>query len=87
VACSERLAVVPRSDGSIDGVETEAVAQLRNGLELPSGMPDDVARQEQELDLQIELGRALFATKGYAAPEAGEAFARARQQVAGRLRR
>jgi class 3 adenylate cyclase/tetratricopeptide (TPR) repeat protein len=58
---------------------TEAVAQLREGLDLLSRMPDDVARQERELDLQIELGRALFATKGYAAPEAGEAFARARQ--------
>ena len=58
---------------------TEAVAQLRKGLDLLSGTPDDAARQERELDLQIELGRALFATKGYAAPEAGEAFARARQ--------
>ena len=44
-----------------------------------SGMPDDVTRHEQELGLQIELGHALFATKGYAAPESGEAFARARQ--------
>jgi predicted ATPase len=58
---------------------TEAVAQLRKGLDLLSRMPDDGARQERELDQQIELGRALFATKGYAAPEAGEAFARARQ--------
>jgi class 3 adenylate cyclase/predicted ATPase len=57
----------------------EAVAQFRKGLDLLFRMPDDVARQERELDLQIELGRALFATKGYAAPEAGEAFARARQ--------
>ena len=57
---------------------TEAVAQLRKGLDLLSRMPDDAARQERELDLQIELGHALFATKGYAAPEAGEAFARAR---------
>jgi tetratricopeptide (TPR) repeat protein len=58
---------------------TEAVAQLRKGLDLLSRTPDDAARQERELDLQIELGRALFATKGYGAPEAGEAFARARQ--------
>ena len=58
---------------------TEAVAQFRRGLYLLSGMPDDAARHERELDLQIELGHALFATKGYAAPEAGEAFARARQ--------
>ena len=58
---------------------TEAVAQLRKGLDLLSGMPDDVARLEWEIDLQIKLGQALSATKGYAAPEAGEAFARAHQ--------
>ena len=58
---------------------TEAVAQFRRGLCLLSGMPDDVTRHEQELGLQIELGHALFATNGYAAPESGEAFARARQ--------
>jgi hypothetical protein len=45
------------------------------GLDLLPRMPDDVARQERELELQIELGRALFATT----PESGEAFARARQ--------
>ena len=43
---------------------TEAVAQLRKGLDLLSGMPDGAARQEQELDLQITLGHALIATKG-----------------------
>ncbi len=57
----------------------EAVAQFRRGLRLLSGMPDDVTRHEQELGLQIELGHALFATKGYGAPEPGEAFARARE--------
>ena len=56
---------------------TEAVAQLRKGLDLLSGMPDDAAHREREIDLQIKLGHALSATKGYAAPEAGEAFARA----------
>jgi predicted ATPase len=58
---------------------TEAVAQLRKGLDLLSSVPDSTARQEQELDLQIALGNALIATKGYAAPESGEAFGRARQ--------
>ena len=58
---------------------TEAVARFRRGLRLLSRMPDDVTRHEQELGLQIELGHALFATKGYAAPESGEAFARARR--------
>ena len=58
---------------------TEGVAQLQKGLDLLSGMPDDAARLEREIDLQIKLGQALSATKGYAAPEAGEAFARAHE--------
>jgi hypothetical protein len=57
----------------------EAVAQLRKGLDLLPSIPDGTARQEQELDLQITLGPALMAAKGLAAPEPGEAFARARQ--------
>src|SRR5262249_8907776 len=57
----------------------EAVAQLRKGLDLLSSVPNNTARQEQELDLQIALGNALIATKGYAAPESGEAFVRARE--------
>jgi predicted ATPase len=56
---------------------TEAVAQLRKGLELLSSI-DENARQEQELELQITLGHALMAAKGLAAAEPGEAFARAR---------
>jgi predicted ATPase len=58
---------------------TEAVAQLRKGLDLVSGVPNGAARQEQELNLQITLGQVLMATKGYSAPEPGEVFARARQ--------
>jgi tetratricopeptide (TPR) repeat protein len=58
---------------------TEAVAQLRKGLDLLSCAPDGAARQQQELDLQITLGHALMAAKGLAAPEPGEAFDRARQ--------
>jgi predicted ATPase len=58
---------------------TEAVAQLRKGLDLLFGVPDSAARQEQELDLQISLGHALLTTEGYSGPEPGEAFARARQ--------
>jgi len=41
---------------------TEGVAQLRKGLDLLSGMPDDAARLEREIDLQIKLGQALSAT-------------------------
>jgi predicted ATPase len=57
---------------------TEAVAQLRKGLDLLSSVLDGVARHELELDLQITLGQALMAAKGLAAPEAGEVLARAR---------
>ena len=61
------------------GMMTEAVAQLRKGLDILAGLPDEAARQEQELDLQIALGHALDTTKGLAAVEAGEAYARARR--------
>jgi tetratricopeptide (TPR) repeat protein len=61
------------------GTMTEAVAQLRKGLDILAGRPDGAVRQQQELDLQIALGHALDVTKGLAAFEAGEAYARARQ--------
>ena len=56
----------------------EAIAQLKKALELLTSLPDGVARQRQELELQIALGRALIAAQGYAAPEVGETYARAR---------
>ena len=56
----------------------EAVAQLRKGLDVLAGLPDDPWRQQQELDLQAALGAALSATKGFSAAEVGDTFARAR---------
>jgi class 3 adenylate cyclase/predicted ATPase len=61
------------------GTMTEAVAQLGKGLDILAGLPDDAARQALELDLQIALGHALDTTKGLAAVESGEAYARARR--------
>jgi len=58
---------------------TEAVAQLRKGLDLLSQLPEGVQRQQHELDLQVTIGQALMATRGFAAPEVGEACTRARQ--------
>jgi predicted ATPase len=58
---------------------TEAVAQLRKGLEIVSALPDGAARLERELDLQITLGQVFILAKGYAAPEPAEAYARAHQ--------
>jgi predicted ATPase len=57
---------------------TEAVAQLQRGLELLKSVPDNSARQKQELDLRMTLGQALIATKGWAFPALGEIYARAR---------
>jgi predicted ATPase len=55
----------------------EAVAQLQKGLVLLANLPETPWRQNQELSLQIALGSALIATKGYAAPEVGETYDRA----------
>jgi predicted ATPase len=64
----------------------EAIAHFTKGLELLKALPDAPERAQQELALQIALGSSLQATKGYSAPEVGNAFARAReicQQVEG----
>ena len=57
----------------------EAASQLTKALVLISELPQNLERERRELDLQTELGRALMITKGYAAPETGEAYARARR--------
>ncbi|WP_426441987.1 AAA family ATPase [Bradyrhizobium genosp. P] len=56
----------------------EAAAQLRKGLEALGGVQEGAVRQKQELDLQLALGLALMAMKGYSAPEVGETLGRAR---------
>jgi predicted ATPase len=57
----------------------EAVAQLMRGLEVLRSLPEGPERNRRELDLQVALGRALTATKGWAAPEVGSAYARGRE--------
>ena len=57
----------------------EAVAHLTKGLEVLTMLPGTPTRVQQELDMQIALGRAFTVTKGFAAPETGQAFARARE--------
>jgi class 3 adenylate cyclase/tetratricopeptide (TPR) repeat protein len=56
----------------------EAVAQLRKGLDVLTGVADGPWRRQQELELQIALGPALAFTKGYSAPDVAESIARAR---------
>jgi predicted ATPase len=57
----------------------EAIAHLTKGLELLKTLPDTSERAQQELTLQITLGQPLIATKGYAAPEVGVVYSRARE--------
>ncbi len=57
----------------------EAASHLRRGLELLASLPDTPERAGQELGLQIPLGTVLIASQGYATPEVGPIFARARE--------
>src|SRR5262249_61511899 len=57
----------------------EAIKHLTKGLELLYTLPDTRERARQELRLQSALGAPLIATKGYAAPEVGKAYTRARE--------
>ena len=63
--------------GTLPGdATTEAVAQLKKGLDLLTGLPDGPWRRQQELDLLIALRPALAATKGHSAADVGETLAR-----------
>jgi class 3 adenylate cyclase/predicted ATPase len=57
---------------------TEAVSQLRKGLELLANMPEESRSVQHELDLQIALARALMAASGYSAPVVADTLVRAR---------
>ncbi len=56
----------------------EAVALARRGLALLRGLPDTLERARRELPFQVTLGIQLQVVQGYAAPEAGRSYARAR---------
>jgi predicted ATPase/class 3 adenylate cyclase len=58
---------------------TEAAAQLQKGLDQLGLLPDNSERWQLEIEFLGTLGAALQAVKGYAAPETGRAFARARK--------
>jgi predicted ATPase len=55
----------------------EATLHFMRGLKLLTTLPDTLERAQQELVLQAALGEALMVTKGFAAPEAERAYARA----------
>ena len=55
----------------------EAATHFERGLELLTSLPEDRDSRELELGLQLGRGTALMAARGYAAPEAEAAYARA----------
>jgi tetratricopeptide (TPR) repeat protein len=57
----------------------EAIVHLKTGLALIETLSDGIERTQQELTIQLTLGRALMAMQGYAAPEVIQAYARARE--------
>jgi predicted ATPase len=57
----------------------EAIAHLAKAKELLGLLPEGPERLQQELELQLAIGTPLIATKGFAAPEVGAAYARARE--------
>src|SRR5262249_55611557 len=62
----------------------EAISHLTKGLEVLQTLPESPERTQHELRLHLPLGAALMASKGYAAPEVEQVYARARalcQQV------
>ena len=60
----------------------EAIQHFSEGVRVARLLPDPAARARKELDLQMALGPALMATRGYAAPECLEVFTRADTLVA-----
>ena len=57
----------------------EAIGHFTAGLKLLETLPNTPERTQQELALQMALGTSLMATKGVSAPEAEQAYARARE--------
>jgi predicted ATPase len=61
------------------GAVVEAAAQFQKGLDQLALLPDNPERQRQELEYCSSLSAALRAAKGQAAPQTGQAYARARE--------
>ncbi|HWO01471.1 MAG TPA: protein kinase, partial [Blastocatellia bacterium] len=59
--------------------DLEAISHLTKGLSLLDTLPDSEERDARKLELLNPLGTALIAARGYAAPEVGPVFQRARE--------
>jgi predicted ATPase len=61
----------------VRSAHVEAIGHLTRGLEGLQTFPETPERTQQELRLQLTLGAAMSATRGYAAPEVGQIYRRA----------
>jgi predicted ATPase len=57
----------------------EAASHLNKGLKLLETLDESPERDARELELLVPLGTAYIASRGYAAPEVGPVFRRARE--------
>src|SRR5689334_3006793 len=57
----------------------EATVQLQKGLDQLALLPGDPDRERHELEFYSALGAVLMAARGVAAPETGDAYARAQE--------
>ncbi|MDX1487677.1 MAG: adenylate/guanylate cyclase domain-containing protein, partial [Acidiferrobacterales bacterium] len=64
---------------NVRSANVEAIAHLTKGLGLLESIPDPVKRAEKELALQMALGLAFLAAKGFGAVEVERTYARARE--------
>ena len=60
----------------------DAIGSLSTAIKLLQSFPDGPERIQRELPLQLAIGPAFIALKGWGAPEMGRAFARARELCA-----
>jgi predicted ATPase len=58
---------------------TDAISSLSSAIDLLQRLPESPERIQRELLLQLTVGPALIAVKGYAAPETERAYTRARE--------
>ncbi|HYZ41546.1 MAG TPA: AAA family ATPase, partial [Stellaceae bacterium] len=57
----------------------EAIRHFERGLAILPALPENPARDDREIELQLARGLSLFTTRGFLAAEAAEAYSRARE--------
>jgi predicted ATPase len=80
-SCTEEAVAYSQKAGQIAlsrSANVEAVIHFNKALELLPQLPETGERQKQELEIQMALGPALVATRGFADSGVGRAYARAR---------